>query len=60
MRRETLGSRNAHCIRGFYCELAALAEKEGGVKKSHSLGEAKHLHAAKRTPHAAELGALQG
>ena len=34
-------------LRTFYCELALMAEKEGGVKKSHSLDEAKQVHARK-------------
>ena len=35
-------------LRDFYCELAVLAEKEGGLKRSHSLDEAQMLHARKR------------
>ena len=32
----------------FYSELAKLAEAEGGIKKSHSLDDAKHAHERKK------------
>ena len=35
-------------LRTFYCRLSALAEEEGGIKRSHSLDEAAELHARKR------------
>ena len=44
---EDLDESDLATLRAFYCEIAALAEKEGGVKCSHSLDEAQMAHARK-------------
>jgi len=44
---EKLDEADLATLHAFYCELATLAENEGGVKKSHSLDEAKMMHALK-------------
>lgn len=44
---EDLDEMDLKTLRSFYCELAVLAEKEGGIKKSHSLDEAREVHARK-------------
>ena len=41
---ENLDEKDLAMLRAFYCELAALSEKAGGVKESHSLDDAKHVH----------------
>jgi low affinity Fe/Cu permease len=45
---EQLSEEDLRVLRRFYAELAALAEKEGGVKRTHSLDEAGESHARKR------------
>jgi low affinity Fe/Cu permease len=45
---EDLDEADLETLRKFYCELAKLAEKEGGVKSSHSLDDAQDAHARKR------------
>ena len=45
---EDLDEADLETLRKFYCELAELAEKEGGVKCSHSLDDAQVAHARKR------------
>jgi low affinity Fe/Cu permease len=44
---ENLDEADLGTLHAFYCELSVLAQKEGGVKKSHSLDEAKTLHTRK-------------
>jgi low affinity Fe/Cu permease len=44
---EDLDESDLATLRAFYCELAGLAEKEGGVKRSHSLDDAQIVHARK-------------
>ena len=44
---EDLDEADLETLRQFYCELAKLAEKQGGVKSSHSLDEAKVVHERK-------------
>ena len=44
---ENLDEADLETLRSFYSELAVLAEKEGGVKKSHSLDEARQVHQRK-------------
>ena len=44
---EDLDESDLAVLRDFYCEIAALAEKAGGVKESHSLDDAKHVHQRK-------------
>ena len=44
---EDLDESDLEVLREFYCELAALAEKAGGIKKSHSLDDAKYVHQRK-------------
>jgi low affinity Fe/Cu permease len=48
---ENLDEADLATLHAFYCEIATLAETEGGLKKSHSLDEAKTLHALKSGPH---------
>ena len=48
---ENLDEADLKVLRSFYCELASLAEKEGGVKRSHSLDEAREVHARKNRTH---------
>ena len=48
---EDLDEADLETLRSFYCELAEMAEKEGGVKKSHSLDEARQAHARKQHSH---------
>ena len=45
---EDLDESDLATLRAFYCELAVLAAKEGGVKCSHSLDEAQMAHARKQ------------
>ncbi|MGH8171976.1 MAG: low affinity iron permease family protein [Rhodanobacteraceae bacterium] len=45
---EDLDESDLNTLRNFYCELAALSEKEGGIKKSHSLDEARQIHRTKQ------------
>jgi low affinity Fe/Cu permease len=44
---EDLDESDLEVLRKFYCEIAALAEKAGGIKESHSLDDAKHVHERK-------------
>lgn len=44
---ETLDEADLAVLRKFYCELAAVAEKDGGIKKSHSLDDAREVTARK-------------
>jgi low affinity Fe/Cu permease len=44
---EDLDEADLETLRKFYCEIALLAEKEGGVKCSHSLDDAQVAHARK-------------
>lgn len=44
---EDLDEGDLTTLRAFYCRLAELAEKEGGIKRSHSLDEAAAAHARK-------------
>jgi low affinity Fe/Cu permease len=44
---EDMDEADLAALHAFYCELALLAEKEGGVKRSHSLDEAQMVHARK-------------
>lgn len=44
---EDLDENDLTTLRAFYCRLAELAEKEGGIKCSHSLDEAQAVHARK-------------
>jgi low affinity Fe/Cu permease len=44
---EDLDEAELQTLRSFYCELAALASKSGGVKESHSLDDAKLVHERK-------------
>ena len=45
---EDLDEADLERLRAFYCELAGLAENEGGLKCSHSLDDAQMVHARKR------------
>ena len=45
---EDLSEEELAVLRRFYAHLAELAEKEGGVKHTHSLDEAGESHARKR------------
>jgi low affinity Fe/Cu permease len=49
---EDLDEADLATLRAFYCEIAKLAEKEGGVKRSHSLDDAQMVHARKIRPEA--------
>ena len=54
---EDLDEADLATLRAFYCQIAELAEKEGGVKRSHSLDDAESVHARKRRkPAPAEPG----
>lgn len=44
---ENLDESDLETLRKFYCRLAALAEKEGGIKRSHSVDEAEAQHQSK-------------
>jgi low affinity Fe/Cu permease len=44
---EDLDEADLETLRAFYCEIAKLAEKQGGVKCSHSLDDAQVVHARK-------------
>ena len=44
---ETLDEADLAVLRTFYCQLASEAEKEGGIKKSHSLDDAREVTARK-------------
>jgi low affinity Fe/Cu permease len=48
---EDLDESELETLRAFYCQLAQMAEAEGGVKNSHSLDDAREVHARKRTRH---------
>ena len=50
---EQLNEDDLQVLRRYYAHLAELAEKEGGVKRTHSLDEAVELHARKRARRAA-------
>ena len=53
---EDLDEAELATLRQFYCEIAKLAESEGGLKRSHSLDEAQETHARKtRSPGGAVL-----
>ena len=45
---ETLSEEDLRVLSEFYAHLARLAEKEGGLKRTHSLDEATESHARKR------------
>jgi low affinity Fe/Cu permease len=45
---EQLSEEDLQQLRRFYAHLAELAEKEGGIKRTHSLDEAGESHARKR------------
>ena len=45
---ENLSEEELQVLRKFYAHLAELAEKEGGVKHTHSLDEAVEAHTRKR------------
>ncbi len=45
---EDLDENDLATLRSFYCHLAKLAEKEGGIKHTHSLDEAGSVHARKK------------
>lgn len=45
---EALSAEEMEVLRRFYTHLAELAEKEGGVKHTHTLDEAVQSHARKR------------
>jgi low affinity Fe/Cu permease len=45
---ERLGEEDLRVLRKFYAHLAELAEKEDGLKRTHSLDEAGESHARKR------------
>jgi low affinity Fe/Cu permease len=51
---EDLDEADLATLRAFYCEIAKLAEKEGGVKRSHSLDDAQMVHARKHRPEPSE------
>lgn len=44
---ETLDEADLAVLRKFYCQLAAEAENEGGIKRSHSLDDAREITARK-------------
>lgn len=44
---ETLDEADLAVLRTFYCQLASAAEKDGGIKKSHSLDDAREVTARK-------------
>jgi low affinity Fe/Cu permease len=44
---EDLDESELETLRKFYCELAVLAKEENGLKRTHSLDEAEHLHERK-------------
>jgi low affinity Fe/Cu permease len=44
---EDLDESELATLRTFYCELAQMAEAAGGVRKSHSLDDARDVHARK-------------
>jgi low affinity Fe/Cu permease len=44
---EDLDESELETLRAFYCRLAEMAKAEGGVKKSHSLDDAREVHARK-------------
>ena len=44
---ENLDEADLETLRAFYCELAELAEKAGGIKKTHSLDDAQYVHKEK-------------
>ena len=46
---EDLDECELETLRKFYCQLAQMAEAEGGVKKSHSLDDAREVHARKES-----------
>ena len=54
---EDLDEADLATLRAFYCEIAKLAEKEGGVKRSHSLDDAQMVHARKHRPEPSEANA---
>ena len=45
---EELNEEELAVLRKFYAHLAELADKEGGVKRSHSIDEAAQAHSRKR------------
>jgi low affinity Fe/Cu permease len=45
---EDLDEADLERLRAFYCELAELAENQGGLKCSHSLDDAQMVHARKQ------------
>jgi low affinity Fe/Cu permease len=45
---EDLSEEDLRVLSRFYAQLAHLAEKEGGIKRTHSLDEADESHARKR------------
>ena len=45
---ESLSEEELQTLRKFYAHLAELADKEGGVKRTHSLDDALRFHARKR------------
>jgi low affinity Fe/Cu permease len=49
---EDLDEADLATLRAYYCELADLAEKEGGIKRSHSIDDAQLVHARKHREHA--------
>jgi low affinity Fe/Cu permease len=44
---EDLDEADLERLRAFYCKLSRLAEREGGLKQTHSLDDADNLHARK-------------
>ena len=60
---EDLDESELETLRVFYCQLAQMAEAEGGVKKSHSLDDAREVHARKhesRQPRRGKTEAREG
>ncbi|HLT25244.1 MAG TPA: low affinity iron permease family protein [Zeimonas sp.] len=45
---EDLDEESLQRLHDFYCELAVLAEREGGLRVSHSVVEAGHVHSRKQ------------
>jgi len=54
---EDLDEESLRRLHDFYGTLAALAEKEGGLKVSHSLDEAAHVHRRKKRARQARVAA---
>lgn len=57
---EELDEKDLQMLRDFYCKLAELAQREGGIKTTHSLDDANNSHANKQRASAGRKNSRAG